>query len=243
MLDRVRTCLLVLALLGGWGLPVAAEGPPMKVLVVLVAFPELVPGIDQDFARAQFGKLASYVREMSYGKVDLSFDFTDWCQLPEPVGRYAISPANHKVDKSRVVKLIQQSIDAIDGAYDLSRYRLLVLFLGARFQDYGMVGLCGYPGILGWSQDIQFSTKGGQVVPGGVAIFTWQAHPGTLFHDVAHVLGGVRDGKRMVPCLYDQDLQAKYPAVDDFAKALINMGYWDPLSCHFHKRTEPPMGI
>lgn len=51
-----------------------------------------------------------------------------------------------------------------------------------------MVGLCGYPGMLGWSADTAqkvLKTKKGQVVNGGVAIFTNQAHLGTLFHDTA----------------------------------------------------------
>ncbi|HRS90409.1 MAG TPA: hypothetical protein P5183_11895, partial [Smithellaceae bacterium] len=121
----------------------------------------------------------------------------------------------------------------------------IVLFLSAKFEEYGMIGLCGYPGMLGWSQETVFKTKKkGQVVPGGVAIFTFQAHLGTLFHDIAHVWGGVRDGRRMVPCLYDHDIQAKNPTLfTGWARALINMGYWDPMSCHSYQRHLPPPGI
>ncbi|MDP3425863.1 MAG: hypothetical protein Q8S17_00595, partial [Humidesulfovibrio sp.] len=70
------------------------------------------------------------------------------------------------------------------------------------------------------------------------------AHLGTLFHDIAHILGGVKGGKRMVPCLYDHDLQAKPgPMRETFAEAIINMGYWDPMSCHYYKRGSPPPGL
>jgi hypothetical protein len=60
----------------------------------------------------------------------------------------------------------------------------------------------------------------------------------------AHILGGVKDGKRQVPCLYDQDLQAlPGPSQEVFASALINLGYWDPLSCHYREYGVPPPGI
>ena len=215
-----------------------------KGLVILVEFPDIPPPVNEGFVRERFKKLDFYVREMSYGKVCTDVDITGWHRLPDSVKRYAISPANLKVDRSRVVKLIQDAIDAADGKNDFSRYSFVVLFLGARFKEYGMVGLCGYPGMLGWKQEIVFRTKSGQIVPGGVAIFTYQAHLGTLFHDVAHVWGGVSAGKRVLPCLYDHDIQEKHPTHDTgIAEALINMGYWDPLSCHFYKRNIPPPGI
>ena len=216
-----------------------------KGLVILIEFPYVTPKVDDYFVRDRFRQLDNYVREMSYGKVCAEFDFTGWHKLPDPIGRYSISDANLAVDKSRVVKLIQDAIDAADERNDFSRYSFIVLFLSAKFEEYGMIGLCGYPGMLGWSQETVFKTKKkGQVVPGGVAIFTFQAHLGTLFHDIAHVWGGVRDGRRMVPCLYDHDIQAKNPTLfTGWARALINMGYWDPMSCHSYQRHLPPPGI
>jgi hypothetical protein len=114
----------------------------------------------------------------------------------------------------------------------------------AKVTDYGMIGLCGYPGMLGWGTEDVLRTKSGQLVKGGVAIFSFQAHLGTLFHDIAHILGGVKGGKRMVPCLYDHDLQAKPgPMRETFVDATVNMGFWDPMSCHYFKRESPPPGI
>jgi hypothetical protein len=215
-----------------------------KGLVILAEFPDISHTVDGAFVRERFQKLDSYVREMSYGKVCVDVDITGWQTLPDSIREYSISTANLEVDKSRVVKLIQNSIDAADEKYDFSKYSFVVLFLGAQFKEYGMVGLCGYPGMLGWKSNFVFRTKSGQIVPGGVAIFTYQAHLGTLFHDIAHIWGGVKDGKRAVPCLYDHDIQAKHPTnFTGFADALINMGYWDPLSCHFYKRDIPPPGI
>jgi M6 family metalloprotease-like protein len=229
------------------GMPALASDrcAPRRGLVILADFPGLSRSFTKEFAIERFRKLEHYVQEMSYGKTCAVFDFTDWHQLPEPISSYSISPANLKVDKSRVFKLIQDAIDAADDAYEFSRYDFLVLFMRARFEDYGMVGLCGYPGMLGWQQKLVFKTKRrGQIVPNGLAIYTASAHVGTLFHDIAHIWGGVVDGKRMVPCLYDHDLQEKHPTrATGWENALINMGYWDPMSCHFYQPRLPPPGL
>ena len=124
------------------------------------------------------------------------------------------------------------------------RRSVVVLFLGARFDEYGMNGLCGYPGMLGWSSSDVIRTKSGQPVKDGVAIYSFQAHAGTLFHDIAHILGGTKEGKRRVPCLCDHDLQAKPgPARKTFVDAIINVGFWDPMSCHYYRWESPPPGI
>jgi hypothetical protein len=119
-----------------------------KGLIILVEFPDVVPPVDETFVRDRFKKLDLYVQEMSYGKVCMEVDITGWHRLPDPIKRYAISPANLKVDKSRVERLIQHAIDAAGETNDFSRYSYVVLFLGASFKEYGMVGLCGYPGML-----------------------------------------------------------------------------------------------
>ena len=215
-----------------------------KGLVILVEFPGTPPQVSESFVRERFFRLNDYVLEMSYGKECVEVDLTGWHRVPDRIESYAISPANQLVDKRRIFRLIQDSIDAADEKNDFSGYSYIILFLGAQFREYGMVGLCGYPGLLGWKQPIIFKTRRGQTVPGGIAIFTYQAHLGTLFHDIAHIWGGVENGKRKVPCLYDHDLQRHYPTRDaNFANSLINMGYWDPLSCHLYKREYPPPGL
>ena len=123
-----------------------------KGLVILVEFPDIVPRVNETFVRERFKKLALYVQEMSYGKVCTEVDITAWNRLPDSIKRYSISPANLQVDKSRVERLIQHAIDAADGKNDFSCYSFVVVFLAAQFKEYGMVGLCGYPGMLGWKQ-------------------------------------------------------------------------------------------
>lgn len=231
------------------GLCYAQEKPVLRTdikrgLVILASFPDIDPKIGMDEIVRRFQRLDNYVGEMSYGKASVMTDFTEWLELPFPISEYSISPVNLKVDKSRVIKLIRDSIDEASEKHVFSKYSFMVIFMGAKFRDYGMIGLCGYPGMLGWSEDTEFRAKDGQRVPGGVAIFTSQAHIGTLFHDCAHVWGGVQNGKRAVPCLYDHDIQQKHPTRDKgWENALINMGYWDPMSCHMISPGSPPPGI
>lgn len=238
-----------LLITSGPGLCNAQEMPALRKdikrgLVILASFPDIDPKIGMDEIIRRFQRLDHYVGEMSYGKASVMVDFTEWFQLPFPMTEYSISSANLKVDKSRVTRLIRDSIDAASEKHDFSKYSFMVIFMGAKFREYGMIGLCGYPGMLGWSQDTEFRAKDGQLLPGGVAIFTSQAHLGTLFHDCAHVWGGVQNGKRVVPCLYDHDIQQKHPTRDKgWENALINMGYWDPMSCHMISPGSPPPGI
>ncbi|HWR03676.1 MAG TPA: hypothetical protein VN419_06625 [Humidesulfovibrio sp.] len=243
---RAAALLLALALWAVWAAPAQAQATVKRGLVILLQFPDVRHEVSREFVQQRFGEqLTRYVREMSCGRVELAVDVVPgWSTLPGPVGRYSISPHNLEVDKSRVMRLIDDALETLGPAADLDRYDFIALMLGAKVAEYGMVGLCGYPGMLGWATEDAFRTRSGRRVRGGVAIFTSQAHPGTLFHDVAHILGGVKDGKRQVPCLYDHDLQARPgPLREVFAQAIINMGYWDPMSCHFYQRELPPPGI
>ncbi len=237
----IMTLLACLAIQG-----VAYGETVQKGVVLLAEFPDVKHDVGRYFVQERFSqKLNNYVREMSYNKVSLEIDVTKkWYKMPDPISRYKISPRNLEVDRSRVRKLIDDTLDAADKEVDFSKYSFAAIFMGAKVTDYGMVGLCGYPGMLGWNEKDTLRTRSNEVVQGGVAIFCYQAHLGTLFHDIAHILGGVKDGKRMVPCLYDHDLQAKPgPMRETFVDATINMGFWDPMSCHFFKRELPPPGI
>jgi len=215
-------------------------------LIILTEFPDIKHEVKRSFVQQQFfGQLNDYVQQMSYQKVCIGGEVTErWYRMPYPVSHYKISPRNLEVDRSRVSNLIRDVLTAVDQEVHLSKYSFAAIFMGARREEYGMVGLCGYPGMLGWSSREILKTKSGQVVQGGIALFSYQAHLGTLFHDVAHTLGGLKDGKRVVPCLYDHDLQAKPgPLREVFRRATINMGFWDPMSCHFYKYEIPPPGI
>lgn len=248
MRHGLRSCSILVALIALAHVPAWAADRPIvhRGLVILTQFPDVRHQVDRRLVETRFSQhLGAYVREMSYGTAALQFDVTpQWYTLPEGVDRYRISPRNLEVDTARVRKLIDAALEAVDRDARLEDYDFVVLFLGARVADYGMVGLCGYPGMLGWSTDRELRTKSGRRINGGVAIYTHEAHLGTLFHDIAHILGGVKDGKRRVPCLYDHDLQARPgPLRETFENAIVNLGFWDPMSCHYYRRLMGPPGL
>ncbi|MBI4862953.1 MAG: hypothetical protein HY815_22225 [Candidatus Riflebacteria bacterium] len=217
-----------------------------RILVIMARFPDVTPSFSVDAARTKyFDRLDRYVRAISQGKARVVGKATDWYTLPRDVGHYRISQHNLGVERDRIAALIQDSIDLVDRDEDFSRYSAVVISLGARRRDFGMMGLCGYPGMLGWRSGTAFRTHGkGQSVPGGVAIFCEEAHVGVVFHDLAHIMGGVRQGRRVVPCLYDHDLQAQSGPFRGYARFyLVNVGFFDPMSCHFFALRAPPPGV
>jgi len=247
-----RLCLLVsvffcLSGSAAWSGPLVAEKSlgTQRVLVLMVRFPDVTPAFTPAQQEGKYlAKLDRYLKAVSYGQTSITGQTKGWYTLPGPVADYRISAHNMKVDKSRIHKIVQDAIDLADREVDFSASDLVVLSLGAKRKDYGMMGLCAYPGMLGWTEGRPFKTKGGQVIPGGVVIFCENAHLGVVFHDVAHVLGGVQGQRRVLPCLYDHDLQAQKGPFRDYAKFyLVNLGYWDPMSCHYYNLKEGPPGV
>jgi len=245
------TCALIQGLFLDNAFPEAAkiQGNGVTVrkgIIILVEFSDVNHSIKKDQVYERFNEhLNNYVKQMSYDKFYFKFDVTEkWYKMPDSIKKYNISEKNLKVDDSRVRKLIDDAVNAADEEVDFSQYSLAVIFMGAKILEYGMIGLCGYPGMLGWKTKDILKTRSGEIIKEGVAIYTYQAHVGTLFHDIAHIIGGVKEGKRLVPCLYDHVLQAQPgPRRETSVAAMINMGFWDPMSCHFYKQELPPPGI
>lgn len=216
-----------------------------KVIVVLVYFPDVKPMFSQQqIYRKVFVALDEYFREVSYGQMRLNGDITKRYVLPQPVSYYKISSRNLEVDPSRLRSLVKDALDAADSDVNFSQYSYVMIVLGATHREYGMIGLCAFPGMLGFkTRESAIATKSGQTISNAV-VFCENAHLGTFVHDTLHMLGGLIGDKRVTPCLYDHDLQAKYPSGDDWPKCLIHMGFWDPLSSHApYKRELPPAGL
>ena len=126
-----------------------------RVLVVMARFPDVEPSLSTESLREKyFDKLDRYLRAVSYGKTWVKGKATAWRTLPHGVAHYRISPRNLEVDKGKVTRLIQDALDLVDREEDLSRYAMVFISLGARRSDYGMMGLCGYPGMLGWQAEL-----------------------------------------------------------------------------------------
>jgi M6 family metalloprotease-like protein len=215
-----------------------------KGIVVLVNFPDVARRYPINRLSERItGFLGPYFKEASYNNLLLKIDVTKPYTLPKPVSYYKISPRNVEVDNSKIIALVTDAVNAADGDVDFNDYTYVILALGATHREYGMVGLCPIPGMLGF-QTTSITTKSGEIIT-NAAIFCENAHLGTYVHDTLHMLGGRINKQRLTPCLYDHGLQAKYPHIPEFAKAMINMGFWDPLSSHAPYRYElqQPTGL
>lgn len=218
-------------------------------IVVLVEFPDIPGTAGPESIARKFGEMSSYLGEMSYGRARITAGISRrWYRVPRPVSHYRIPAADLKVPPGPIFDLTDDVIAEAGEEIDFRKYDFIVFFLSAPVEKYGMVSLSGYPGIFGWKRDTPPRTRAGKPVDVPIAIFTRDAHLGSIVHDMAHLLGGWRDGKRMVPCLFDQDLQSHVEGKPEearkkFLKAIPHLGFWDPLSCHYYKLFSPPSGF
>jgi M6 family metalloprotease-like protein len=194
--------------------------------------------------------LNRYVQEQSYGLTWVNADFRGWIQLPDPIGKYKVSPLNFEVDGTRVKKLIEDAMTAVENEVDFSQYQHMILIPGAFTtpgKGYGMICYCANPGMLsGVRKNVGYvpvESEGGQPFLGGVCVAAENAHVGMFAHDFFHGLGGIDGKKRLVPCLYDFERQSDPSRIPSFSHHAIYMGPWDIMSHHFVERTRPPQGI
>lgn len=223
----------------------------LRPLVIQVEFPGTRRHISTAGVREKFlDQLDRYVREMSYEKVCIRGEVTPrWYPLPNPITSYWVPWQNLRVDKSNVRRLVRDSLDAVDRDVDISTYDFVIIALAATFKEWGNSGIAVYPGMLGWTSDESLFASSGRKVQRGIVAYASTAAPGQVFHDVAHVLAGVRNGRRVLPCLYDQDMEgvatARDPAAvtEAFRATQIHMGGWDTMSCNSCLHLPGPPGI
>ena len=178
-----------------------------QVLVLAVRFPDVEPRFPLKRVRKKVVKgLNKYVKEQSYGLTWVKTDFRGWIMLPDPIRKYKVSPYNFKVDRTRVAKLIQDSMTAVEKNVDFSRYQHIIVIPGAFTtpgKGYGMMCYCANPGMLsGVRQTVKYvplKSKGGKAFKGGVCVGTENAHLGMFAHDFFHALGGIHKNKRLIP--------------------------------------------
>ena len=223
----------------------------LRVLMAAVRFPDVEPKSPLERTRKRaVDTLNHYVREQSYDLAWVKADFRGWIDLPDPITRYNVSPYNFKVDRTRVRKLIEDTMTALENKVDFSRYQHMLIIPGAFTtpgKGYGMICYCANPGMLTGvrrkADYVTLKSKGGKEFNGGIFVGTENAHLGMFAHDFFHALGGIYNNKRLVPCLYDFERQSdasKPPSPENHA---IYMGPWDIMSEHFIKRDAPSPGL
>ncbi|MBW0004471.1 MAG: hypothetical protein JO216_13380 [Hyphomicrobiales bacterium] len=210
----------------------------LRPLVIQVGFPDVRRAPPLDLVQERFLRDPDhYIREMSYGRVCLSGTITSRRYiLPGPIAQYWVPWQNLKVDKDKLRRLVTDTLRLAERDYDIAKYDFVMFVLAANAMEWGNQGLTAYPGLLGWDVN-SLLTPSGRKINGGIAIYALSAQGGKVFIDMAHVIGGVKDGRRMVPNLYDQDVasasnvEAGPATLGALMQAQFNMGAWDPISC------------
>lgn len=178
-----------------------------RVLVLAVRFPDVEPSFPLERIRKKVVRgLTRYVQEQSYGLTWVKADFRGWILLPDPLAKYAVSPRNFEVDRTRVKKLIEDSMSAVEDEVTFSQYQHIIVIPGARTtpgKGYGMICYCANPGMLSGVRRkagyVPLESKGGEPFRDGVCVGAENAHLGMFAHDFFHALGGIHNNKRLVP--------------------------------------------
>ena len=224
---------------------------PLRPLVIQVEFPDVGRKIETHFVRRKFLEEPDrYIREMSYGKACLAGEVTrKWYRMPASIERYWVPWQNLKVDKDNLRRLVADSVGQVERDMDVTRYDFLILALAATAKDWGNQGLNTYPGLLGIKDDSALLTPGGRKISGGIAVYAQSANLSKVFHNIAHIIGGVKNGRRVLPDMYDQDIassskEAIGPLVlTALVRAQLHMGAWDPMSCNVCRQLPDAPGI
>jgi len=180
-----------------------------KVLMVAVRFPDATPSTPIEVVKRRVvAGLGSYVAEQSYGLASIKADFRGYVMLPHSITDYKISPYNFRVDKARILKLIEDTMTAIEKDTDFSVYDHILIIPAVHTmpgKGYGMICYCANPGMLSGvtkryvPRYVTMKAAEGKEFRGGVFVGTENANLGMFAHDYFHALGGIHDGKRLVP--------------------------------------------
>ena len=168
-----------------------------EYVVILADFPDVERTIDlETLEERMLWFLSEYFNQASYGNLVYEGTMVGPYELPVSVEDYKISPKNLEVDRSRVLKLVNDVINLADDDVTFSKDLYVMISLGATGVEYGMVGFCAVPGMLGFATDNPPTTKSGEEVTKAV-VFCEMAHLGTYIHDNLHIIGGLKDNHRL----------------------------------------------
>jgi M6 family metalloprotease-like protein len=225
------------------------------LLVIAVRFPGTVPTLTLEQIQEKIGRVDGYIRNASYGKAWLEPKLAGWYDMPAGVDAYKVSPYNYNVDPARVRRLVADAVGAAQRDVNLGKYDLVWIVVGVFTypgQGYGMICYAANPGMLSKGlgrgefrpQLETVALTGGGSFAKPVTVSAENAHVGHAVHDLLHALGGLKDGRRVLPDLYDFWLQSHPPGGSGFMLPpetyAIHTGSWDIMSQHFIERTQPP---
>jgi len=182
-----------------------------RVLVLAVSFSDTNQEMPlPQIRRRLFGPTAKYFVQASYGKTMLTGDVKGWYKLPLPLSRYKVPAENaHLIRDRHLVQLfVQDALNAAEKDVVFNQYNHIIIVPGVKSGfnvGYGSPCLAANPGILAGSgrrgngRMVTITTRGGQQFSGGIIIVAQNVPYGLAVHDMAHAMGGVVDGDRVIP--------------------------------------------
>lgn len=230
------------------------KGRTHRVLALAVSFPDVRPEKSIQRLKKRFiDQMARYFAEESYGKVCLSGEIKGWYELPGSLDEYKISAYTRLVDRRKVWQLVLDAFNAAEHDVQFDDYDHIAIIVGVRTRagvGYGMIAYTAHPGYLSverrgparqfYFNPVEIKTKHGQIFSGGITVAAENVHPGFIAVDYAVVLGGIENGKRVVPMLWSTAAHIPNRTREEIE---AYMGPWDILSCHYAGRNKPPPGM
>ena len=227
-----------------------------RILVLAVSFQDTYEEMPlPQIRKGVLETTAEYYARASYGKTTLTGDVKGWYKLPLPLSRYKIPADNINLVRERhlVQLLVQDALNAAEKDVVFSQYNHIIIVPGVKSTanvGYGAPCLAASPGALtggkrGDARMVTITTRGGQQFNGGIIIVAQNVPYAHTVHDLAHAMGGVVGGNRVIPCLYDARLQLDVGPLNKDAqkKFAVFMGPWDVMSMHFSTGTVLPPGM
>lgn len=224
-----------------------------RYLVILVNFPDVQPQRPLEEVRLRAtDRVDQWYRAVSYGQTGFAGAVKGPYTLPEPLEVYKVSPYNYQVDPRRVYKLVRDALSlAEEDGTAINAFDVVAIIHRCHTgpgTGYGMVCYCANPGMLskgrrGQAAYVPITTRKGTVFQKGVVVMAENFHLGFLVHDLAHAIGGVYQGMRLVGDLYDFEEQSRPRQVFQIHDAALYLGPWDIMSQHFRERGQPAPGF
>jgi hypothetical protein len=227
-----------------------------RILILAVSFSDTFEEVPLPQIRKHvLESTAEYYAQASYGKTTLTGDVKGWYKLPLPLSRYKVPADNVNLSRQRhlVQLLVQDALNAAEKDVVFSQYNHIIIVPGVKSTanvGYGTPCLAANAGALsggqrGKARMVTITTRGGQQFSGGIIVVAQNVPYAHTVHDLAHAMGGVADGTRVIPCLYDARLQLDVGPLNKDAqkKFAVFMGPWDVMSMHFSTGTLLPPGM
>lgn len=226
-----------------------------RILVVPLSFSRTLYRRDLEKIKQRYAnELPKYIRELSYGQVQVEVEVTPWMKMPKPISRYSLSSWRIDSwsieDQMRRYALVQDAANIIDMSHDVSAYDGLMLVVGASFESFGRHGYLARR-LTGF---FEITTPSGKMTPPTDVHIQDCPFP-SIAYALPKILGGYKSWKSVVPTLYDYSAQGRrgpYSYANEYIGGhggheyfSIYVGPWDIQSQHGIKtrRGYMPQGI